>query len=68
MGAGRCFDYSAKVEALRRLARRLDDIEVLDWDAELSEHPGWFAGDGLHLDETGYRALSDLIGEAAGRP
>lgn len=48
--------------AMRRTARRLPHrVIVLDWAAFSAGNKGWFAGDGLHVNTTGARALANFI-------
>lgn len=53
--------YAERLEALRAIQD--PRLLVADWPVVLDEHPEWFQGDGLHLNQTGVRALSAFIRE-----
>ena len=38
---------------------------VLDWNAVAAAHPGYFIGDGLHLNPAGQRAYATLLRSGA---
>ena len=48
--------YDGYNQALRKAARQLPNLLVLDWSAMAHEHPAWFGADGVHPSMTGYRA------------
>lgn len=58
----------ARNAVLRATARRYPDRVVLvDWVAVSAGHPGWFGGDGLHVNQTGAAAYARTIRRALGR-
>lgn len=52
---------AAMNDELRAATTRWPNLEVLDWDATASAHPGYAYGDGLHLTPPGQAALADLL-------
>jgi hypothetical protein len=44
--------------ALRAIAARNPELDVVEWQAEADQHPDWWGGDGVHLSPTGYRQRS----------
>jgi hypothetical protein len=50
---------------MRKVARRFPRrVRLLDWVRFSRGHPGWFAGDGLHLSVRGARAFARLLHRA----
>jgi hypothetical protein len=50
---------------MRRVARRFPRrVRLLDWVRRSAGHPGWFAGDGLHLSHSGRRAFARFLRRA----
>jgi len=45
----------------RAAARHPDRVILIDWMRFSGGHGGWFAGDGLHVDDTGARAFARLV-------
>lgn len=53
---------ASSASAMRRAAHRLPQrVLVIDWVAFSAGHGGWFAGDGLHVNDSGARAYAGLI-------
>lgn len=59
--------YQAANELLHSLTGTIPQVRLVDWSAEVAEHPEWLAGDGVHSTPAGYRARARLYaGQAAG--
>jgi hypothetical protein len=56
---------STSVNAIAAVARRHDNVRVVDFHTAAAGHEEYFAGDGVHLTSAGTRAMVDLILEAA---
>jgi len=37
-------------------------LHIIDWNDSATRHPGWFLGDGLHLNQVGQTAYANKIG------
>ena len=59
--------YAEKLRMLREADRADRRLVVPDWGRLLDEHPQWITGDGIHLTEDGYFALSLFIREQLAR-
>lgn len=59
--------YAEKLRVLREADRADRRMVVPDWGGLLDEHAHWIAGDGVHLTEDGYTALSLFIGDQLAR-
>lgn len=46
---------------LRAAAARYPQLALLDWNAFSGDHPEWFQGDGIHLDQTGGIAMGHFV-------
>jgi lysophospholipase L1-like esterase len=53
--------YSGFNQALAELAKRHDNLRVVDWAGLVSRNRGWLAGDGVHVNATGYAARAAAI-------
>jgi hypothetical protein len=49
---------------LKSVARRFENVTVLDWHWWGTRHSGWFWGDGYHLRPEGAAAYSRLVAKA----
>ena len=59
---------STSVSAIDAVARRYDNVRVVDFHEAAAPHPDYFASDGVHLTSDGTRAMVHLIVSAATRP
>lgn len=59
---------STSVNAIAAVARRFDNVRVVDFHEAAAPHPDYFAPDGVHLTSDGTRAMVRLILSAATRP
>lgn len=50
---------------LRRQADARANVVLIDWSATASRHPGWFLGDGLHLNANGVAGFARVLDRAA---
>lgn len=50
---------------LRRQADAHANVVLVDWSAKARRHPGWFLGDGLHLNATGIAGFARVLDRAA---
>ncbi len=48
-------------QALADAAAEIPGFEVCAWRQHALANPGWYAGDGIHLDVAGYRARRDVV-------
>jgi hypothetical protein len=53
-------DYKSINAEIKTAVRRWPELIVADWDAHSAGKP-WFAGDGLHLDDSGAIALASFL-------
>jgi lysophospholipase L1-like esterase len=53
--------YSGFNQALADLAKHHDNLRVVDWAKLVSQNRGWLAGDGVHVNATGYQARARAI-------
>ncbi|MEA2279941.1 MAG: hypothetical protein QOK21_548 [Solirubrobacteraceae bacterium] len=59
-------NLAASADAMRAAAaRRPDRVLLVDWRRFSAGHAGWFAADGLHVDQTGAAAFARLIARRA---
>ncbi|WP_188113462.1 acyltransferase family protein [Nocardioides humilatus] len=56
---------STSVEAIKAVADDYSNVRVVDFHNAADGHPGYFAGDGVHLTTDGNRAMVNLILRAA---
>jgi peptidoglycan/LPS O-acetylase OafA/YrhL len=56
------------VDAIASVARRYDNVRVVDFHSAAGGHPDYFTSDGVHLTSDGVRTLVRLILSAATRP
>ncbi|TDM02289.1 acyltransferase family protein [Macrococcus carouselicus] len=55
-------DYESHVNSLmKEAASSRKNVEVLDWYAVSTNHPEYFAYDGIHLEYPGIQAMTDLF-------
>ncbi|WP_183095110.1 acyltransferase family protein [Nocardioides stalactiti] len=59
---------STSVAAIESVARRFDNVRVVDFHEAAAGHPGYFTSDGVHLTSDGVKVLVRLIVAAATRP
>jgi hypothetical protein len=63
--AGTTFDgYNAVLEDFERRHR---NFRIVNWAAIARSHPGWLAGDGIHVNATGYQARARAIAKQVRR-
>jgi lysophospholipase L1-like esterase len=53
--------YSGFNQALADVAKHHDNLRVVDWAKLVSRNRGWLAGDGVHVNATGYQARARAI-------
>ena len=56
--------YTSHNSELASAAQRHQSLKVLDWDTYSTDHPEWFAADGVHLTLPGANALATFIKNA----
>lgn len=49
---------------LAAAAKAHSNVDLIDWNAAASAHPGWFWDDGIHLRPAGAQQYTDLIVDA----
>jgi lysophospholipase L1-like esterase len=59
--------YSGFNQALSDLARRHENLRVVDWAGLVSRNRGWLAGDGVHVTAAGYQARARAIAKQVER-
>lgn len=59
--------YSGFNSALRDLARRHENLRVVDWAGLVAANRGWLASDGVHVNATGYMARAKAIAKQVER-
>ena len=59
--------YAGFNNALAALARHHDNLRVVDWAGLVAANRGWLAGDGVHVNATGYMARARAIAEQVER-
>jgi lysophospholipase L1-like esterase len=67
VGLGASWDYADKAQVLRDSATTYSELEVMEWDRDVREHPERITGDGLHPTPDGYRCLVAAIEGAVAR-
>jgi lysophospholipase L1-like esterase len=55
--------YAGFNNALAALARHHDNLRVVDWAGLVAANRGWLAGDGVHVNATGYMARARAIAQ-----
>jgi lysophospholipase L1-like esterase len=63
--AGASYDGYNRV--LRREARRLRNLRMVDWARMVRENPDWLADDGVHVSADGYRARATAVARSVTR-
>ncbi len=53
--------YTASNATLYAKTAEYPTLSVIDWDGYSAGHPGWFAGDGLHLTAAGAEGLAGFL-------
>lgn len=59
--------YAGFNQALADLAKHRDNLRVVDWAGLVSANRGWLAGDGVHVDASGYMARARAIAKQVER-
>ena len=59
--------YAAMNDVLRRQANKRANLVLVDWVKLVRDHPGWLAGDGVHVTADGYRARARAFARALRR-
>jgi hypothetical protein len=59
--------YASMNDVLRRQARKRENLVMVDWARLVGNHPGWLAGDGVHVSADGYRARARAFARALRR-
>ena len=59
--------YSGFNNALADVARKHDNLRVVDWAGLVAANRGWLAGDGVHVNATGYMARARAIAKQVER-
>jgi lysophospholipase L1-like esterase len=59
--------YAGFNQALADVAKHHDNLRVVDWARLVSANRGWLAGDGVHVNATGYQARARAIAKQVER-
>ncbi len=59
--------YAGYNNVLDRIAKRDDQLRVVNWTAMTAHNRGWFGDDGVHPDATGYMARARAIAKQVRR-
>jgi hypothetical protein len=59
--------YAGYNQVLAEMERRRDNFRVVDWVKIVSRNRGWLAGDGVHVNATGYQARANAIAKQVER-
>ena len=59
--------YAGFNQALADLAKHHDNLRVVDWAGLVRRNRGWLAGDGVHVNATGYRPARAAIAKQVER-
>jgi lysophospholipase L1-like esterase len=59
--------YAGFNQALADLAKHHDNLRVVDWAGLVAANRGWLAGDGVHVNATGYQARARAIAKQVER-
>jgi len=59
--------YAGFNSALNDLARQHDTLRIVDWAGLVAGNRGWLAGDGVHVNATGYAARARAIAKQVER-
>jgi len=59
--------YAGFNSALKDLAGHHDNLRIVDWAGLVSANRGWLAGDGVHVNATGYAARARAIAKQVER-
>ena len=59
--------YAGFNSALSDLAKSHDNLRIVDWAGLVSGNRGWLAGDGVHVNATGYAARARAIAKQVER-
>jgi lysophospholipase L1-like esterase len=59
--------YAGYNRALRREARRVRNLRMVDWDRMVRKNPDWLADDGVHVSAEGYRARAAAVARSVTR-
>ena len=50
-------------KTIRKLAKKNENLEVIDWTKQAEKHPDWFYQDGTHLNEKGQKGFAEFVWE-----
>ncbi len=59
--------YSGFNSALNEVAKHHQNLRVVDWAGLVASNRGWLAGDGVHVNATGYQARARAIAKQVER-
>lgn len=59
--------YAGFNQALAEVAKHHDNLRVVDWAGLVNANRGWLAGDGVHVNATGYQARARAIAKQVER-
>jgi hypothetical protein len=59
--------YAGYNRVLAEESRPRDNLRVVNWARMVREHPEWLAGDGVHVNATGYQARARAIARSVRR-
>jgi lysophospholipase L1-like esterase len=59
--------YAGYNRVLAQESRPRENLRVVNWARMVREHPEWLAGDGVHVDATGYQARARAIARSVRR-
>lgn len=53
--------HYATNEVIADLVEKNENVNLIDWNSEGSNHPDWFYEDGIHLNKTGQQGFAEFI-------
>jgi hypothetical protein len=59
--------YAGYNRVLVQESKPRKNLRVVDWARTVRQHPGWLAGDGVHVSVTGYRYRASRVAESVRR-
>lgn len=66
---GTNLSYAAKVNrVIESLAEKNENLKMIPWDQEVSKHPEWLYGDGIHVNADGQKGYAKLVREILSAP
>mgnify|MGYP000462787141 CR=1 FL=1 len=59
--------YRGYNSILAEESKKRRNLRVVEWTRIVARHPGWLAGDGVHVNATGYQARAEAIAKQVKR-